>query len=128
MPVRFTTAAGWLPAIEQRPFSPAVVCRVDGKTESRITGFLHASEDFRTPVQTTANVELKDLWVVGARGDLFETGLGDRANEVHSAELRGGFRHGDAAFGSDRLQRTDRRHHHRNAQLLSEKRCRRVDL
>jgi hypothetical protein len=101
---------------------------IDSQAEGSISGSLHAPEDFCTPVQTTAHVELKDLRMVGARGDLFQARLGNRTDEVHRTKLGRGLRHSDSALRGNRLQGTDGRHHNGNAQLLAQKNRRSVDL
>jgi hypothetical protein len=101
---------------------------IDGQAEGTIPSLLHAPEDFFTPIQTAAHVELKDLWMVRARGDLFQARLSDGADEVHRAELSHSLRHRDSALGGDRLQGTDGGHHNGNAQLLPQESRRRVDL
>src|SRR4029450_12092275 len=101
---------------------------IDGEAEGAIPGFLHAPEDFFTPIQTAAHVELKDLWMVRARGDLFQARLGDGADEVRRAELGRSLRHSDSTLRRDRLESTDRRHHNRDAQLLPQESRRSVDL
>lgn len=104
VPARLGPSARRLPTVEQWTLAPAVMGSIDGEAEGAIPGFLHAPEDFFTPIQTAAHVELKDLWMVRARGDLFQARLGDGANEVHRAELGRGLRYRDSTLGSDRLQ------------------------
>ena len=88
-----------LPAVEQRPLAPAVVRRINGEAERDVAGFLDPPDDFRAPIQAAANIQLKNFWMVDARGNLFERRLGHRAEKVHRAELRRRFGHATPPSG-----------------------------
>ena len=47
---------------------------IDGKAEGAIPGLLHPPEDFFRAIQTATDIELKDLWMVRARGEYFQLG------------------------------------------------------
>jgi hypothetical protein len=110
----FTALVGRQPTIHHLPLAPAVMSRVNSKTQRHISRAFYSLDDFLTPVQPTANVELEYLWMLRACGDFLQTRLGHRADEIHCAEFGRGFGNRDTALRSDRLQRADGRHHHGN--------------
>ena len=103
--------------------APAIGGGVDRDAERVVAGIDRAAHDVVHPRIVAAHVELEDLRPGHGLCGLLEPRPGHRTHDDRHAEFGGAAAGGRRAAGIEGFQRTDRRQHHRQAQLHAEE-CR----
>ena len=116
------------PAGYELAFAPAVIGGIDRQADRRVPGVAGTVDQRIDPIFVSPNMDLEYLWMVGRLGDFFQCRLGHRADQVHCAELGGGFGDCNAAFGCDGLERSDRRQETGDTKIMPHECSAGVDL
>src|SRR5579883_3067306 len=117
-----------LVAAQQRALAPAVSRHVHRQCQRHVAGPLDARQQVFDPLQVAVHIELEDLGRLRRRGRLLQVRLGDGTDGMHDAKVGGGSGHLRGAVRVELLQPADGREDGRNAQLVAQERCRRVDV
>ena len=110
------------------PFALDVVVQIDGEAECNVARVHGAADVILHPRLVAAHVKLKDLRAVAGGGGLLESGLAHRAGYRNGAKPAGCPGRARASIRIEVLEGANRSQHHRDAQLVTQKARRHVDV